>query len=65
MFTCFYNDSVMKGGKPKCKALLFFICRIAEVNPIFDALGDDRRRLRSNTEQEANGSIFDVVRDTK
>ena len=29
------------------------------------ALGDDRRRLRSNTEQEANGSIFDVVKETK
>ena len=35
VFTCFCYDVIMKGLLPKCKALLFFICCIAEVKPIF------------------------------
>ena len=44
------------------KVCLHKLCRVSTEE---GALGDDRRRLRSNTEQEDNGSFFDEVRETK
>ena len=59
-----------KTDRSSSKATSLYIC-IAEVHPIFDALGDDRRRLRSEEEQEVRvvktsvNSISDEVRVVK
>ena len=43
-------------GAARAEPSLFELCRVVSEE---DALGDDRRPLRSNAEQEVNGSIFD------